>query len=69
VARKHVEDAETAVQQEQDDMKHAEIAGLSYGEPEKMFEEMLVPIWESLSDHASSDNGEDGENEDDEETG
>jgi len=34
-ARKRVEDAEAAVPPEQDDMKHAEIAGLRYREPEK----------------------------------
>jgi hypothetical protein len=32
-ARKRVEDAEAAVQEEQDDMKHAEIAGLTSCEP------------------------------------
>jgi len=68
VARKRVEDSEAAVQQQQDDMKLAEIAGLTYREPKKMFEEMLVAIGDSLSDLASSDDGEDGEDEDDEET-
>jgi len=67
-ARKRVEDAEAAVQQEQDDMTHAEIAGLMSREPEKWFEEMPVAIGDSLSDLASSDDGEDGEEEDDEET-
>jgi hypothetical protein len=67
-ARKRVEDAEAAVQQEQDDMTHAEIAGLTSREHKKMFEEMLVAIGDSLSDLASSDDGEDGEDEDDEET-
>jgi len=67
-ARKRVEDAEAAVQQEQDDMMHAEIAGLTSREPDRTFEEMLVAIRNSLSDLASSDNGEDGEEEDDEET-
>jgi len=67
-ARKRVEDAEAAVQQEQDDMKHAEIAGLMYREPGKTFEEMLVAIGDSLSDLASSDDGEDGDDGDDEET-
>jgi hypothetical protein len=33
-SRKRVEDAEAAVQQEQDDMRHAEIAGLRSREPE-----------------------------------
>jgi hypothetical protein len=67
-ARKRVEDAEAAVQQELDDMTHAEIAGMTSREPEKTFEEMLVAIRASLSDLASSDDGEDGEEEDDEET-
>ena len=67
-ARKRVEDTEAAVQQEQDDMTHAEIAGLTTREPEKTFEEMLVAIGDSLSDLASSDDGEDGEDEDDEAT-
>jgi len=67
-ARKRVEDAEAAVQQEQDDMMQAEIAELTSREPEKTFEEMLVTIGDSLSDVASSDDEEDGEEEDDEET-
>jgi len=67
-ARKRVEDAEAAVQQEQDDMTQAEIVGLTFREPEETFEEMLVAIGDSLSDLASSDDGEDGEEEDDEET-
>jgi len=66
--RKRVEDAEAAVQQEQDNMTHAEIAWLTSREPEKTFGEMLVAIGDSLSDLASSDDGEDGEDEDDEET-
>ena len=68
VARKRVEDAGAAVQQEQDDMNHAEIAALTYREPKKTFEEMLVAVGDSLSDLASSDDGEDGEEEDDEVT-
>jgi len=68
VARKRVDDPEEAVQQEQDNMKHAEIAGLTHTEPEKTFQEMLVAMGDSLSDLASSDDGEDGEDEDDEET-
>jgi len=65
-ARKGVEDTEAAFWQEQDHMKHAEIAGVTYREPEKSFQEMLVAIGVSLSDLASSDNWEDGEDEDDE---
>jgi hypothetical protein len=37
-ARKGVEDAEAAVQQEQDDMTHAEIADLMSREPERTWE-------------------------------
>jgi hypothetical protein len=65
-ARKRVEDAEAAVQQEQDDMAHAEIAGLTSREPEKPFEEMIAAVGDSLSDLASSDYGEDGGDEDEE---
>jgi len=60
-ARKRDEDAEAVVQQEQDDMTQAAIAGLTSREPEKTFEEMLVALGDSLSDLASSDDGEDGE--------
>jgi hypothetical protein len=67
-ARKRVEDAEAAVQQEQDNMTHAELAGLRSSKPEKTFEEMLVAIGDSQSDLATSDDREDGEDEDDEET-
>jgi len=67
-ARKRVEDAQAAVQQVKDDMTHAEIAWLTSREPEKTFEEMLDAIGDSLSDLASSDNGEDGEYENDEQT-
>jgi len=63
-----VEDAEAAVQLEQDDMTHAEIAGLTSRNPEMRFEEMVVAIGDSLSDVASSNDGEDGEDDDDEET-
>jgi len=65
-ARKRVEDAEAAVHKEQDDMTHAEIAGLTAREPEKTFEEMMAAIGDSLSDLASSHDGEDGEDEDEE---
>jgi len=65
-ARKRIEDAEATVQQEQEDMKHAVIKGLTNKELEKTFEKMMVAIGDSLSDLASSDNGEDGEEEDEE---
>jgi len=63
-----VKDTEAVVQQEQDDITHAQIAGLTSRGPEKTFEEMLVAIRDSLSDLPSSDDGEYGEGEDDEET-
>jgi len=65
-ARKRVEDAEAAVQQEQDNMTHAEIAGLTPRAPEKTVVEMMAAIGDSLSDLASSNDGEDGEDEDEE---
>jgi hypothetical protein len=65
-ARKRVEDAEAAAQQEQDNIAHAEIAGLTSREPEKTFEDMMATIGDSLSDLASSNDGEDGEDEDEE---
>ena len=72
VARKRVEDAETAIKQKQDDMSNVEKVGLTTTEPEKTFEEILNAIGDSLSDLACSDNeedAEDGEEEDDTEQG
>jgi len=66
VARKPVEDAETAIEQKQDDLRNAEKAGLTTTKPEPTFQEMLDAIRDSLSDLASSDDGEDMEDEDDE---
>jgi len=67
-ARKRVEDAEAAVQQEQEDMNDAQNARLTNREPEKSFQEMIVSIRDCSSHIASSDDDEDGEDEDDEET-
>jgi len=67
-ARKQVEDADAVVLQQQADMMHAEIAGLTSREPEMSSEKMLVAIGDSLSDLASSHNGEDEQDEDDQET-
>jgi len=64
--RKRVEDTEVAVQQAQDDMNHAETPGLTPREYEKMFEEILVAIGDSLSDLACSHDGNDGDDEDEE---
>jgi len=66
--RKRVEDAEAAVQQQQDDMMHIEIMRVTSQEPGKMFQEMLVAIGDSLSDLACSDVGEDELDDNDEET-
>jgi len=49
-------------------MKHAQIAGLTNRESKMTVEEMMVAVGESLTDLASSINGEDGEDEDDEGT-
>jgi len=65
-ARKRVEDAQAAVQHEQDDIVHAEIAGFMSREPEMTFDGMMAAIGDCLSDLATSDNGEDGEDEDEE---
>jgi hypothetical protein len=49
-------------------MTHAEIAGLPSREPEKMFAEILVALGDSRSDLATSDDGEDGKDVDEEQT-
>jgi len=53
--------------QEQEDMRNAEMAGLTTRKPEKRFEEMLNAIRDSLSDLASSNNEENREDEEDDE--
>jgi len=68
VARKRVEDAETAIKQEHDDMSNADHRGLTSREPEKMFEEMIIAMGDSVIDLASPDGEEDGEDADDEDT-
>jgi len=47
-------------------MVNAEILGLTSREPEKTFEEMMAAMGDSLSDIASSEDREDGEDEDEE---
>ena len=69
VAWKRVEDAETALKQEQKDMRSAESRGLTSREPRLMFEEMMDPIGDSLSELPSSGNEEDGEDDKDMEQG
>jgi len=65
VARKRVEKAEAAIHHVQDDMKNAEMAGLTTTKPETTSEEMLNKIGAGLSNLASSYDEEDGEDEDD----
>jgi hypothetical protein len=67
-ARKRVEDTEAAVQQEQDDMMHAEIARLTSREPKMMFEEMLVATGDTLCELATSTNRDDWKDQNDVET-
>jgi len=61
VARKRVQDAETTIIQELNDMTTAENVGTTTGKPETTFEDMLNPIGDSLSNLASSDEEQDGE--------
>ena len=63
-----VEDADPAIRQKQEDSEAAENTGLMIREPEKTCYQMLIAIGDSLSNIASSDDGEDGEYEDDEQT-
>jgi len=67
-ARKRVKDAEGAVQQEQEDIKHGEIAGFINRVSEQTSKPMRVPIRQNLSDLGCSDNWEHGEDKDDEGT-
>jgi len=65
-ARKRVADAETATMQEQEDMTNAEKELSTTRKPEKTFDNMLNAVGDSLSDLASSEDEEDGENQEDE---
>jgi len=67
VARKRVQDAETAMMQEQDHMGHVEKGRWTTTKPEVTFEKMLDTIGDSLSDLARSKAEEKGEDEDDDE--
>jgi len=67
VARKRVEDTETAIIYVQDDMRNAEKAGLATTKPETTFEGMSNTIGNCLGDIVSSNDEEDGEDEDYEE--
>jgi len=68
VARKWVEDAETTINQEQEDMRQAETTGLTTRKLEIMFPQMFNDIRASLSNRASSDDQEDVVEEDDQDT-
>jgi len=65
VARKQVKDAETAIKQEPEDMRNDEKVGLITRQPKKSSEDMLYCIGDSLSNHATSDAEENGDDEDD----
>jgi hypothetical protein len=60
-ARNRVQDAETAILQELKDMTTAESAGGTTRKPETKFEEVLNAIGDSLSDLATPDDEQDGE--------
>jgi len=64
VAKKFVEDAETVIKQEQEEMTSAENVELTIRDREKMSQEMVSAIGDSLSDLASFDDGKDGQDED-----
>ena len=67
VARKRVQDAETAIIQEQEHMRNVAKAWSPTTKPETSFGEMLNTIGDSLSNLASSKDEEDGEDIDDDE--
>jgi hypothetical protein len=66
-ARKRVEDAETAIMQEEADMSNAEEERSTIRKPEITFEKMWNAIGDSLRDLVSSDDEEDGKHKEDEE--
>ena len=68
VARKWVEDPDTVIEQKQKDMRMAENMGLTTREPEEPCAGMMIAIGYSLSEPESSDNEEDGEDDDDKDT-
>jgi hypothetical protein len=64
VARKRVHDAKTGMMEEQEHMGNVEKGPSTTTKPEISLEEMLNAIGYSLSDLARSEDGEDGEYED-----
>ena len=67
VARKRVQDAKTAIMQEQQHMRNVEKGRCTTTKPETTFEEILNVIRDSVSHLGSSEDEEDGEDEDDDE--
>ena len=67
MARERVQDAETEMMQEMDDMRYDDKARSTTTQPESMFAELLNTIWDSLSNHAKPEDEEDGEEEVDDE--
>jgi hypothetical protein len=67
VARKRVQDTQTAMMQEQEHMVNVEKGRSTTTKPEISFEEILNAIGDSLSDLANSEDEEDGEDKDDDE--
>jgi len=67
VARKRRRDSETAIIEEWEHMRNVEKARLTTTQPQTTFEEMLNAIGDSLSDLASFQDEDDGEQENDEE--
>jgi hypothetical protein len=50
VVRQLVKNAQTAIQQVQEDMRKAENTGLTTREPQKTIEEMMIAICDTLND-------------------
>jgi Uri superfamily endonuclease len=67
VARMRVEDAETVMMQELNDMTTAENVGATNEKPETTVQEMLNHVGDNLSDLGSSDGEQDGEDKEDDE--
>jgi hypothetical protein len=67
LARKRVQDAVAAIMQKHEYLRNVENTRLTTTKPETAFDEMLDAIRDSLSDLSSSDNEENGADEDIEE--
>ena len=64
MARMGVDDAETVIKQEQEEMRNAENMGLTTRQSAKTCEKMMIAIGDSLRDLACSDDEEDGDDDD-----